>query len=76
MVKEIKQKTSETVEFAKRLSGITVALSLLGLGIYAITLAHNHRHVVAISFALSISGAINVIAGAITLYKVLMRKEA
>jgi heme A synthase len=71
---KVKKQANETVEFIKRLAGVIVALSLLGLGAFALVTAHGN-HVQINAVALSFSGAVNLFIGAGVFYKVLMRKS-
>lgn len=74
MVKEVKQAGSEAKLFSLRLAGMTVALSLAGLGVYAISIGRSRALQVS-AVALTFAGVINIVAGAVVLYRVLMQKE-
>ena len=73
MVKQVKQATSDTVVFAKNLSQMIVAVSLLSLSAYAITQGRK-EHTAVYSVALLFAGAINALIGLFALYRALMHK--
>lgn len=76
MVQKVKQATNDTVVFSKRLGGMVFALSLFGLGVYANSQAHTQHMNRVYAAVLVFAGALNVVAGAVVLYRVLMHKES
>jgi len=75
MVKQAKKAKSEAVVFTKRLSGVTFSLTLMGLGLYAFYLGRTNNTTDLYAAALIFAGTVNICAGAISLYRVLMLKE-
>lgn len=75
MVKQVKKAKSNTVIFTKRLSGVTFSLTLTGLGLYAFYVGRNKQETILYSAALIFAGTVNMCAGAISIYRVLMLKE-
>jgi hypothetical protein len=74
VVKEVKQAKSNAVVFTKQLAGTAVAISLLGLGAYAVYQGeHKTKMAIAVT-GLLFSAAVNILVGSIVFYKVLMNK--
>lgn len=76
MVEKVKKTSNEAWQFIKTLCGVVVAFSLLGLGVYSAYIGHSKTHLMIYALALQFAGLVNIVAGAVVLYRVLLHKEA
>lgn len=74
MVKEIKEAKNTTVEFAVKMGGVVVWLTMLALGVYSIFLGLEKIGLQVCAWSAVFAGALNVIVSFFVLYKVLMKE--
>ena len=74
MVKQIKEAANNGLQFAKQLATVITAISVLGLGAYAVYLGRSKIALMLGSAALIFSGILACVVGLGLLYKALMRK--